>query len=767
MESTSYLQHLNPAQRDAVTTTQGPVLVLAGAGSGKTRVLTYRIAHLLKQGVSPWRILALTFTNKAAGEMKERIAKLVSPEQASQLWMGTFHSIFLRILRTEAEHIGFTSTFSVYDTAASRTILSRIVKEKQLPPEQYKPQLMLGRISMAKNSLITPDRYLSMPEFFQRDSATKTPAMGEIYDAYCTYLRRANALDFDDLLVKMSQLLTLNDSVREKYQTKFSHILVDEYQDTNAVQNRILHLLAAGHRNLCVVGDDAQSIYAFRGARIQNILQFPKIYPDLKQVHLTTNYRSTESIVSAANRLIAQNANQIPKECVAHQKLGAKVRIESCYTDMEEAFTVAKEIQQTSHAQQATYDQFAVLYRTNAQSRQLEVALRKFNIPYRVYGGTSFYQRKVIQDLLAYFRLVNNPTDEEAFLRIVNYPTRGIGSTSIAVLLECARANSLVLWEVVERIEELRLLLRPQAITALLKFREMIRSFISDNQTVAALTLAIRIYAESGLKATLEADKSIDGEGNLEHVTALFTSIEEFVDNEMETGSSEFVTLPMFLDNVTLMTDTDLADKAQGQMVTLTTVHSAKGLEFDYVYVVGLEENLFPSARAQYEANGIEEERRLCYVAITRAAKELVLTYACTRAQYGSPQNNLPSRFLSEIDSDYLEKSSQPADHAVRSVGKLSTPRMQSNYAPRTPSAVHSPARRKPSSAPPIQHEIAPQNVAKPEELRVGDAVLHSRFGEGKIRHLQGEGFDMRVIVDFNVMGERTLLLKFARLQKL
>lgn len=764
----NYLDKLNDQQREAVTTISGPLLVIAGAGSGKTRVLTTRICHLIQNGIQPWQILALTFTNKAAAEMKARIAQMLSPQQANALWMGTFHSIFLRILRHEAQPLGFTNTFSVYDTSASRTLISRIIKEMDLPAEDYKPAVIASRISMAKNSLVTPDQYASTSSILMQDRAAKRPATAEIYQTYTEYLARANAMDFDDLLVKMCYLLTNNQAVREKYQQKFTHLLVDEYQDTNAVQNRILNLLAAQHRNLCVVGDDAQSIYAFRGAKIQNILQFPKVYPELKLIKLITNYRSTEPIVAAANRLIDHNAHRIKKECIAHTKTGENVTIHNYYVDTNEAYEIAKEINDLVFIKGVQPDQIAILYRTNAQSRLFEQALKKYGVAYRVYGGVSFYQREEIQDLIAYFRLITNPADEEALRRIINKPTRGIGPTTVDRLTQAANAHGATLWQTIQEIETVNADLRPNAVNAIVRFRDVILEAIAAVQTDDAFTIATKIYESSGMQAALEADSSVEAQSRRENLSQLFSDIEEYTNEQIETGAAEMVSLPMFLDNVSLTTDADNADKVKGPMVTLTTIHSAKGLEFDYVYVVGMEETIFPSSRSLYEESGLEEERRLCYVAVTRAAKKLTLSHAFSRTYFGRPQNNAPSRFLSEIEPDYLAKLAQQRrpgayEPSAASYGS----RGYERPAPRTPSVASYARPQRPQAPAADRYSIAPDEVAAPSQLAVGDNVLHARFGRGVIRNLQGEGTEMRAIVHFGALGEKTLLLKFAQLKKL
>lgn len=762
-----YLETLNPAQREAVTTLRGPLLIVAGAGSGKTRVLTYRIAHLLENGIAPWNILALTFTNKAAREMKERIANVVGEKVAGQLWMGTFHSIFLRILRIEAETLGYSPTFSVYDTSASQGAIARIIKEMNLSTDDYAPRRIASRISMAKNNLVLPSQYLNEPLIVEQDSRSKIPRTGEIYEAYQQSLRRASAMDFDDLLLQMTLLLGHYPEIRQRYQEKFAYILVDEYQDTNVVQNRILNQLAEQHHNLCVVGDDAQSIYAFRGAKIQNIIKFPSTYPELKMVKLETNYRSTGAIVEAANRLIAHNPNQIRKVCRASTDGGDDIEISTAFTDMEEANFVAQHIQTTALREKAQHGQFAILYRTNAQSRLLETGLRALNIPYRVYGGTSFYQRKEVQDLLAYFRLVANPADEQALLRVINLPARGIGATTLAALAAGANAREVSLWDYLQDIERTAISLRAATLGAIVQFRELIKGFLGRVHTAEAYGLAEEIYRKSGLREALELDTTPEGESRVGNVGEVFNSIKEFSEAKVESGETDLVTLPMYLDEVSLLTDADKEEEGENERVTLSTIHSAKGLEYDYVYVVGLEENIFPSRRASEEPGGLEEERRLCYVAVTRAAKHLTLTHALSRSTYGQSQRNPQSRFLGEIvpgyhaqGVEYLPANSSTGSSAWRGGTGRTAQNQRLNPSVAKPRGATAPAAINPSA---LREPATP-----PEQLSAGDSVLHPRFGRGEILELQQQGGDPRAIVQFiNEPKPRTLVLRYAQLRKI
>lgn len=761
-----YLNSLNPAQREAVTTLEGPLLIVAGAGSGKTRVLTFRIANLLQHGIKPHNILALTFTNKAAKEMKARIGQAVGHDVAKNLWMDTFHSIFLRILRKEAAHIGFPSSFSIYDTSTSRTLLARIIKEENLSSTEYKPAAVASRISMAKNLLIFPQTYMEDQQIQMQDRMAKRPEIGTIYEKYMQALRAANAMDFDDILVRTYILFAKRPEVLKKYQDSFTRILVDEYQDTNTVQNMILNQLAGVHHNICVVGDDAQSIYAFRGAKIQNILNFPKAYPEVKTIKLETNYRSTSSIVSAANALIAHNPKQIKKTCVAHTKGGAGIRIESCLTDITEAYTVAQSILKTALSQQATYDQFAVLYRTNTQARQIETALREKNIPYQIYGGQSFYERKEIQDILAYFRLIINPNDGEALLRIINVPARNIGETTKTHLAQAANARQCSIWEVIEKLEVEQLPFRDATLRALIDFREKIKPFLARVQTDDAYSVAKDLYDAVNLPSAYTSESPAENESRIENLQEIFSNIQEATSDLVETGEAELVTLGMFMDEVALMTDHEKDDQEDEPRVVLTTVHSSKGLEFDYVYIVGMEDGIFPSQRSSNDPSGIEEERRLAYVAVTRAAKELSIFHAQSRRSFGRSVKNPPSRFLSEIEPGYLKRLAIQQQGISASAGENAR-----DYASPTPTS------RRPASSPkgidrPVikrepEYHIQPQEITPPDQLQVGDKVVHAHFGRGVITQFQGEGADAKAIVEFEIRGRKTLMLKFAKLKRI
>ncbi|PIE83826.1 MAG: ATP-dependent DNA helicase [Bacteroidia bacterium] len=753
-----YIKSLNPAQREAVLTLEGPMLIVAGAGSGKTRVLTYRIAHMIEQGVRPWNILALTFTNKAAREMQTRIAGVVGQEVARSIWMNTFHSVFLRILRREAEHTDFTSSFSIYDTSTARTLLSRLIKEDGLEGNAYKPAAIAARISMAKNQLIFPQTYCTDERIQLQDRMAKRPETGRIYERYMDALRKANAMDFDDILVRTYILFAHHPDVLEKYREQFKRILVDEYQDTNTVQDKILYQLAGAHQNLCVVGDDAQSIYAFRGAKIQNILGFPTLYPGVKTIKLETNYRSTASIVGAANQLIAHNPHQIPKSCVAATSGGEGIQIKSCFTDITEAYTVAQDILRTALAEQSGYDQFAILYRTNTQSRQLEIALREKNIPYQIYAGKSFYERREIVDTLSYFRLVINPDDNEALLRVINVPARGIGATTLGHLEAAAKARGCSLWRLLETAEQEGLPIRSGTLGALCRFRDAVAPFIGRALGEEALTVAQELLEAVDLKSAYSNETQAENQTRLDNIDELLSNIDEAAVSTVERGDAEMMTLAMFMDEVSLLSDTDVDEEADRRRVTLTTVHSSKGLEFDHVYIVGLEEGIFPSERSLREASGLEEERRLCYVAVTRAAKRLMLTHAAQRRAFGKTVQNAPSRFLSEIRPGYLQQLASEQ----RSTGLEGTSG-GGGYAP----SIRPRGINRPQPKAPPAHQIDPAAITPIDQLQAGDRVLHARFGRGHIEQLQGEGQDVKAIVQFDVSGTRTLLLKFAKLQKL
>ena len=649
------LNDLNDAQRAAVEYIDGPSLVIAGAGSGKTRVLTYKIAYLLSQGMKPWSIMALTFTNKAAREMKERIGKLVGDDLAQHLYMGTFHSIFSRILRAEAEHIGFNNNFTIYDESDSRSLLKAIIKEMGLDDKTYKPAAVHARISMAKNNLVTAEAYDSDPAILEQNKRAKMPAIGKIYVAYVQRCRQANAMDFDDLLMLTFQLFRDHEEIRQKYAGRFDYILVDEYQDTNHVQMSIVMQLCKEKLRVCAVGDDSQSIYSFRGANIDNILNYQKQLPGTQLFKLEQNYRSTQTIVEAANSLIHHNRNQIQKEVFSKNDKGEKILYKPAYSDKEEALIVAKNIQCIKRQDDCGYDQFAILYRTNAQSRSFEEEFRKQGIPYRIYGGLSFYQRKEIKDIIAYFRLVANPDDEEAFKRIINYPARGIGATTVTKIADCAHQNQVSFWEVIGNIEHYGLNVNKGAQTKLENFRLLISSFIDRSHTLDVYELGDAIIRESRISEDIMSGKNADDLARQENLEEFLSGMQTFVAGRQEEGRMDEAYLTDYLQDVALLTDADSEGEKDEPRVSLMTVHAAKGLEFATVFVVGLEENIFPSPLAAISVRELEEERRLLYVAITRAEKHCILTNAKNRFRYGKMEFDNPSRFIDEIDASLIE----------------------------------------------------------------------------------------------------------------
>ena len=649
------LNDLNDAQRAAVEYIDGPSLVIAGAGSGKTRVLTYKIAYLLSQGMKPWSIMALTFTNKAAREMKERIGKLVGDDLAQHLYMGTFHSIFSRILRAEAEHIGFNNNFTIYDESDSRSLLKAIIKEMGLDDKAYKPAAVHARISMAKNNLVTAEAYDSDPAILEQNKRAKMPAIGKIYVAYVQRCRQANAMDFDDLLMLTFQLFRDHEEIRQKYVGRFDYILVDEYQDTNHVQMSIVMQLCKEKLRVCAVGDDSQSIYSFRGANIDNILNYQKQLPGTQLFKLEQNYRSTQTIVEAANSLIRHNRNQIQKEVFSKNDKGEKIQYKPAYSDKEEALIVAKNIQRIKRQDDCGYNHFAILYRTNAQSRSFEEEFRKQGIPYRIYGGLSFYQRKEIKDIIAYFRLVANPDDEEAFKRIINYPARGIGATTVTKIADCAHQNQVSFWEVIGNVEHYGLNVNKGTQTKLENFRLLISSFIDRSHTLDVYELGDAIIRESRISEDIMSGKNADDLARQENLEEFLSGMQTFVAGRQEEGRMDEAYLTDYLQDVALLTDADSEGEKDEPRVSLMTVHAAKGLEFATVFVVGLEENIFPSPLAAISVRELEEERRLLYVAITRAEKHCILTNAKNRFRYGKMEFDNPSRFIDEIDASLIE----------------------------------------------------------------------------------------------------------------
>lgn len=758
------LNQLNPAQRAAVEFCDGPSLVIAGAGSGKTRVLTYKIAYLLEQGLPPWYILALTFTNKASREMKTRIADLVGEKRARRLWMGTFHSIFSRILRTEAEHVGFQSNFTIFDSADSNNLVKRIIKDLGLDDKAYKPGAVHNQISRAKNTLVTPEMYAQNKELTDYDRNSGRPHIAQIYQHYQQRLRLANSMDFDDLLVYTNLLFRDHPDVLEKYRNQFQYILVDEYQDTNFAQHLIVKRLADAHHRVCVVGDDAQSIYSFRGANIDNILKFKSNYPETQIFKLERNYRSTKNIVNAANSLIKKNKEQIFKDVYSENEIGEKVEIVSAFSDFEEGVIVANKIARVHLEGHAPYGEFAILYRTNAQSRIFEESLRKINIPYRIYGGLSFYQRKEIKDVIGYFRLIVNSGDEEAFRRIINYPARGIGDVTVKKISDAAQLHGVSLWQVAAAPLEYNLNVNGGTAKKLTNFHELVSGFIAKNGELNAYDLAQLVVKNTGIGKEAYDDMTPEGMSRAQNIQELLNAMNEFVASRQEQGDEE-VSLVDFLSEVSLLTDQDTDKESENEKVTLMTVHASKGLEFGHVFVVGMEEDLFPSAMAKADIRGLEEERRLFYVAITRAEKTCTLSFAKSRFKNGQINPARESRFLSDIDEDFVAMERNTLAGAPPSDGFWETMRQQresrvaSSFQPSPPVA-------KRESVSPVKLQAPPSAVALSEAaegLKVGDIIEHERFGRGKVTSLEQEGGNRRAFVDFESSGQKQLLLKYAK----
>lgn len=775
-----YLDQLNKSQREAVEYNEGPSLVIAGAGSGKTRVLTYKIAYLVHLGLPPQSILALTFTNKAAREMKERIAAITGDQTARRLWMGTFHSIFSRILRYEAEHIGYPSSFTIYDSADSKSLLKAIIKEMQLDDKVYRVGMVQSRISNAKNALVTWKAYEQSKELMQHDIDSKVPLLREIYKRYQNRCLQAGAMDFDDLLLQTNILFRDHPQVLEKYRSFFQFVLVDEYQDTNFAQHLIVQKLCEQHRRICVVGDDAQSIYSFRGANIDNILQFKNQYPGCRIFKLERNYRSTQNIVNAANSLIHKNKEQIHKNVYSEKEEGSKVRVSASYSDYEEGYAVASAINEMRMRKDYGYADFAILYRTNAQSRILEEALRKRGIPYKIYGGLSFYQRKEIKDIISYLRLIVNPHDEEAFKRVINYPSRGIGDTTLGKVISVATENNVSLWTVLNAPIDYALPINNGTAKKLSDFREMIERFIEQNIRLSAEEMAAIVVKESGIVSTLFQDRSVEGISKQENLQELLKGIAEFCELRREEGVEQ-VSLADFLSEVSLLTDQDNDKDEQANKVTMMTVHAAKGLEFRNVFVVGLEEDLFPSQMAKDNPRAVEEERRLFYVAITRAEENCVLTYAKSRFRNGQSAMCSPSRFLKDIDVQFLElPADSSADAFATARERFQRPAFASPF--QQPRAVEKEEKEEATFVSPVAQAAQRQRLTKVETaatsastpssapasdlsgLRVGAKVRHDRFGEGEVIAIEGDGGNAKATVSFTHFGQKQLLLKFARL---
>ncbi len=761
------LSNLNDAQRAAVEFCDGPSLVIAGAGSGKTRVLTYKISYLLEQGLPPWHILALTFTNKAAREMKTRIAELVGEKKARSLWMGTFHSIFARILRNEAEAIGFNSNFTIFDTTDSRNLLRLIIKDMKLDDKIYRIGPVHNQISSAKNSLITPGMYAANSELIEYDRRARQPHIFEIYQRYQNRLRAGNSMDFDDLLMYTNILFRDDKDILEKYQNQFQYVLVDEYQDTNFSQHNIVKQIVDKHHRVCVVGDDAQSIYSFRGANIDNIINFKSNFPETRIFKLEQNYRSTQNIVNAANSLIKQNLEQIDKDVFSKNEEGDKLEVVRAFSDFEEGIVVANKIARMRLEGHHPYNDFTILYRTNAQSRIFEDSLRKKNIPYRIYGGKSFYQRKEIKDVIAYFRLIVNSSDEEAFRRIINYPTRGIGNVTVGKIASAAELHNVSLWEVLTSPIEYNLEINAGARKKLETFEALMSGFIDQKDTLTAYEIGREVLSKSGISHEAYSDMTPEGMSRSQNIQELLNAMEEFVSTKRE-QEEEGLQLADFLSEVSLLTDQDTDKNADAERVTLMTVHSAKGLEFDHVFVVGMEEDLFPSSMAKSEISGLEEERRLFYVAITRARKTCTITYAMRRMKNGQTNSTRVSRFLSEIDVAFISEDSSSSGMSAASnstEGFWSSMRAQrinrekqnrpviSDKTPQAKSKVVAISSSLPSM--PLSEEA--------RELEVGNVIEHERFGRGEVTSIEMSGNDKRAVVEFDSAGRKQLLLKFAK----
>ena len=810
------LNDLNEAQRAAVEYIDGPSLVIAGAGSGKTRVLTYKIAYLLSQGMKPWSIMALTFTNKAAREMKERIGKLVGNDLAQHLYMGTFHSIFSRILRAEAEHIGFNNNFTIYDESDSRSLIKAIVKEMGLDDKKYKPAAVHAKISMAKNNLMSAAAYESDAAIFEQNKRAQMPEVGKIFVAYVQRCKQANAMDFDDLLTLTYQLFREHEDIRHKYAARFDYVLVDEYQDTNHVQMSIVMQLCQEKQRVCAVGDDSQSIYSFRGANIDNILNYQRQFQGTRLFKLEQNYRSTQTIVEAANSLIKHNRNQIPKDVFSENAKGEKIQYKPAYSDKEEAVIVAKDVKRIRRKDGCQYSDFAILYRTNAQSRSFEEEFRKQGIPYRIYGGLSFYQRKEIKDIIAYFRLVANPDDEEAIKRIINYPARGIGATTVLKIADCAHQNQVSFWEVIGAPEQYGLAVNKGTMNKLETFRLLISSFIERAQTTDVYELGDAIIKESGISQDIMSGKDADDLARQENLEEFLSGMSAFVEERREEGRFDELFLQDYLQDVALLTDADSDGDKDEPRVSLMTVHAAKGLEFPTVFVVGLEENIFPSPLSAASLRELEEERRLLYVAITRAEKHCILTNAKNRWRYGKMEFDNPSRFIDEIDSKLIDSqdeaggslfgsradssSDQPewarAQRPRRPWEDAGQPRYSSRYQNSKPVASQFVADPKPSLSEGNFKSVRALNAAKrymethsshPASRSTGSAassvsssaassagssscglqegmkIEHQRFGRGTVLKIEGTGENTKATVEFVHSGTKQLLLKFAK----
>ena len=763
------LQALNDSQREAVLFCEGPSLVIAGAGSGKTRVLTYKIAWLLEQGMAPWNILALTFTNKAAKEMKDRIGKLVGGERARYLQMGTFHSVFARILRAEAERIGFNSNFTIYDQSDARSLVKTIIKEMQLDDKVYKPASVADRISMAKNHLLLPQAYANSPSAAD-DAQQKRPQVANIYIRYAERCRQANAMDFDDLLVQTWLLFKNHEDIRQKYVERFQYVLVDEYQDTNFAQQVIVYQLTKERQRVCVVGDDAQSIYSFRGANIDNILNFQSQYTDARLFKLEQNYRSTQLIVQAANSLIRRNERQIPKNVFSRNEHGEKLLLKPAYSDKEEAMIVTQDIRRIRRQDHCDWNDFAILYRTNAQSRTFEEQMRKDGIPYRIYGGLSFYQRKEIKDVIAYFRLIANPFDEEAFKRIINYPARGIGDTTVSKIIQTAQSYGVSLWQVIKEPVLFPMDVSKGTMTKIQNFRSLIETWIARLDTEDAYTLGHDIIMNSGISKDIYSGRNPEDISRQENLEEFLNGMQDFVESRKEEDMGDHIYLPDFLQEVALLTDLDSDEGDENDKVTLMTIHSAKGLEFETVFVVGLEENIFPSPMCTNSQRELEEERRLLYVAVTRAEKHCILTCAQNRFRYGRLEYDTPSRFIRDFDPALLDIQGEKSNYKPQQTER---PRVTLRpERPTNPFLTGGYQRPKPQTTPPVgrfkavERAVPPRPMAtdaNPSDLREGCTIEHQRFGIGKVLRIEGVGENTKATVEFRNAGVKQLLLKFAK----
>ena len=769
----NYLDSLNPAQKDAVLQKDGPMIIIAGAGSGKTRVLTYRIAHLMQQGVDAFNILSLTFTNKAAREMKERIAGVVGASESKNLWMGTFHSVFARILRSEADKLGFPSNFTIYDTQDSVRLITSIIKEMQLDKDRYKPKQILGRISSLKNSLITVNAYFNNSDLVEADLHASRPKVGDIYKEYVARCFKSGAMDFDDLLLRTNEVLARFPDVLAKYQDRFRYIMVDEYQDTNHSQYLIVKALADRFQNICVVGDDSQSIYSFRGANINNILNFQKDYPDVNTFKLEQNYRSTKNIVQAANSVIEKNKTRLDKVVWTSNDQGEQIKVMRTISDGEEGRFVAKSIWENMMNKQLTADAFAVLYRTNSQSRALEDALRNKNIKYKIYGGISFYQRKEIKDLLSYLRLLINPNDEEALKRVINYPARGIGQTTIDKLTIAANHYKKSIFEVLRNLDKVDIKINSGTKNKLQDFVNTILRLQIDSQKVNAFEIADTVVKQVRLIKDLEKDGTPEAVSKVENVQELLNGIKDFITDKIETG--EDASLTSFLEDVALATDFDSDKKDDTPRVSMMTIHQSKGLEYPYVYIVGLEENLFPSGMSMNTRSELEEERRLFYVALTRAEHQAYLSYAQTRYRWGKLTDAEPSRFLEEIDDKFLEyltpKKPEPSVNRFVDASLFDTPSKTIRFQkPIQRKKQEFKAKKENTFIPPKKLKKIPNVSSEKSNLfdnniTVGTFVEHNRFGSGEVLSLEGNGPNKKAEIKFGTVGKKKLLLQFAKLK--